>query len=179
MNLATLNEYFSKFSTIFGYLSLADYLVLVVFFLCIVLFFLLAVALRHRILLGIFMFLCSMILLVLSPYFYQITMENYLKKVEMKLSYNGKLNFDPSYYVEGKIKNIGLLKTKGCIISVDFLPKNLSPIKQLKYTLKPFYTHKEVYKTPLNKGEELEFKIIIDNFKQQEEYMLKTRGMCY
>ncbi|CAM2815933.1 DUF2393 family protein [Helicobacter burdigaliensis] len=179
MSAELLKEYLSKFSTIFNYLSLADYLVLVVLFLAVVLFFLLAVALRYRALLSVFMFLCSMVLLGLSPFLYQAIMENYLKKTQMQLSHNGKLKFDTSYYVEGTIKNMGLLKIRGCIISVDFLPQNLSPIKELKYTLKPFYTYKKVYETPLSREGELEFKIIIDNFDKEKEYNLKTRGMCY
>lgn len=177
----TFNHLLALLTQFTQYLSLYDYLILAAIFLIILLFFLLSIILRTRIIWGFLMLFTSGILFLFSPFIYQYLMQSHLKKSELTLSHNDKLQYDDNYYIKGTIKNIGYLDFKGCVVETRFTPKNANRFQQVKYKLKPILSHKETYKKPLKKQESFEFEFLFqapDSF-DHSRYKLHTQADCY
>ncbi|MDE5591734.1 MAG: DUF2393 domain-containing protein, partial [Helicobacter sp.] len=161
------------------YFSLVDYLALVGRFLSILLLFLVSIAVRSNLTWAFLFGLLSVVLFLSAPFIYQWSMQTFIRKVDLALTYNDRLHYDTSYYVEGKLTNKGLLEFKGCIVSVNFIPKQANRLQRLKYEIRPFYEYLEVYKKDLKIGESLDFKIIIPSPHEEYDYVLNTIGNCY
>ncbi len=163
------------------YFSLYDYLILTAIFLGILLFFLLSLVLRYNLIWGFSMFFISTILFITAPFIYQYLMQNHFKKIQLTLSHNSKLQYDDIYYIKGVIKNIGYLDFKGCVVKTSFTPKNANQFQQIKYKLRPVFSHQEFYKKPLKKQESLEFEFLFQapNSFEHSRYKLHTQADCY
>ena len=114
-----------------------------------------------------------------SPFVYQFIMESYLKQIDLTLFHNERLQYDNVYYVEGQFTNIGMLDFKGCVLSVNFIPKGLKKFDRIKYKIRPRYPYTKIYKTPLKKLEPMEFKVVIPSPNPELDFTLVTKGACY
>ena len=182
MDITSFQNYFLFLNKITQYFSLPDYLILISIFLVILLFFLLSIILRFNLILGFLMLFISGAFFVASPFIYQYIMESHLKKIELTLSNNDKLQYDDTYYIKGTIKNIGYFDLKGCIISTNFIPQNTDKFNLIRYKIKPIFTHRETYKQPLKKQETLDFEILFQapsTINTDIKYILETKGSCY
>ena len=174
-----LKEYLLELLHISNFLSLPDYLVLVSIFLVILLIFLLGVAFRSNSVIFLVLFFFSGVLMLASPFVYQFIMESYLKQIDLTLFHNERLQYDNVYYVEGQFTNIGMLDFKGCVLSVNFIPKGLKKFDRIKYKIRPRYSYTKIYKTPLKKLEPMEFKVVIPSPNPELDFTLVTKGACY
>ncbi|MBX7490175.1 DUF2393 family protein [Helicobacter turcicus] len=174
-----LKEYLLKLLDISRFFALLDYLVLIGIFLIILLIFLLGIALRGRTFPFAVLFLLSGGLIPASPFIYQWIMESYLKKTEFILTHNESLQYDAVYFVEGSFKNIGYLDFRGCVVEVNFIPKDSKKLQRIKYKINPRYAHIKIYKTPLNKQESMDFKLVIPSPNPKVSFDLYTKGACY
>lgn len=179
MDASIIKAYFAKITTLLQFFSLPDYLILISIFLVILIFFLLSVVFRLSRVIAFFLLLISVILFFSAPITYQYIMENYIKKIDFNLSKNEKLQYDSFYYVEGNITNISHVDFKGCLISTNFIPSNTKKYRYIKYRLLPTYIHYEHLKTPLEKNQTTEFKVVIPSPNPQVQYILESKGMCY
>lgn len=175
----SLKEYLLKLTEISRFFALPDYLILMSIFLIILLIFLLSVALRGRALPFMLFFSLSGGLILASPFIYQWIMESYLKKIEFTLTHNESLQYDAVYFVEGSFKNLGHLDFRGCVVEINFIPKDLKKFERIKYKINPKYSKTEIYKTPLKKQEVMDFKIVIPSPNSQVQFDLDTKGACY
>ncbi|TLD82425.1 DUF2393 domain-containing protein [Helicobacter sp. MIT 11-5569] len=174
-----IKGYLLKLLDISHFFALPDYLVLICIFLCILLIFLLSIALRARAFIFLILFLSSGALVIVSPFIYQSIMESYLKKIEFTLTHNKSLQYDAVYFVEGSFKNLGLLDFRGCVVKVDLIPKGLKRLERIKHKINPKYSHIEIYKTPLKKQESMDFKLVIPSPNRELSFELNTKGACY
>lgn len=174
-----LKEYLLKLLEVTYFFSLPDYLVFIGLFLVILLIFLLGVALRAHTFVFTFLFLLSGGLIFAAPFIYQWIMESYFKKTEFILTHNARLQYDAVYFVEGSFKNVGYLDFRGCVVEVGFIPDTLKTFAQMRQRINPKYSHVEIYKTPLNKGETMDFKLVIPSPNPQLHFQLHTKGACY
>ncbi|EES90023.1 DUF2393 domain-containing protein [Helicobacter canadensis] len=177
----TLESFLSLLTQFTQYFSLYDYLILSSIFLGILLFFLLSILLSSNTIVCFLMLFMSAILFFASPFIYQYIMQTYLKKIELTLSHNSKLQYDDIYYIKGTIKNAGSLDLKGCVVTTNFIPKNSNQFQQIKYTIRPIFRHKETYKKPLKKQESFEFEALFEAPKSliYSNYKLQTQADCY
>ncbi|TLE17184.1 DUF2393 domain-containing protein [Helicobacter apodemus] len=179
MDIVSLKATIASFMDFAEYFSLPDYLILTSGFLVLLLLLLLFVALRSYFIVAFVVFLVGLILFFLSPLVYQVLMTNVIRKVEITLKFNQKMYYDDSYFVEGSLVNKGIIKFRGCVISVNFVPKGIKKLQALRYEIKPIYKHLQVYENPLNVDEKLDFKILIPSPNPEVLYFLNTRGSCY
>lgn len=177
--MENFKAYLGEVLSISSYFALPDYLILIAIFLVILLIFLLSVAFRAHSLIAFCLFAVSGVLFFTSPFLYQYIMEAHLKKIALTLTNNAQLEYNTTYFVEGSIENQGLLDFRGCTIKVNFIPANLKAIKVIKYKLNPKHLVIERYKTPLQKGESMDFKIVIPSPNEKIAYKLHTQGACY
>ncbi|WP_104721534.1 DUF2393 family protein [Helicobacter mesocricetorum] len=179
MDIASLKAIIASFIDFFDYFSLPDYLLLTSGFLVLLLLLLLFIALRSYPVVAFVVFLAGLILLFLSPLIYQVLMEDIIRKTEITLKFNHKMHYDDTYFIEGSLVNKGIIKFRGCVISVNFIPKGVKKLQSLRYEVKPIHRHLQVYKNPLNIDEQLDFKILIPSPNTKVLYYLNTKGSCY
>ncbi|MDD6056440.1 MAG: DUF2393 family protein [Helicobacteraceae bacterium] len=174
-----MQTYINKLISISHYFSMPDYLVLIAIFLIILLIFLISVAFRASALISFLFFFVSGVLYFGSPFIYQQIQEKDLKKIEFSLKHNQALTYDNSYFIEGSIKNIGKLDFRGCSIRVNFIPQHAKALDKIRYKIRPRYLEIKEYKTPLKKGESMEFKFTIAPPRDDIKFNLTTQGACY
>lgn len=179
MEAHIIKAYFAKITSMLSYFTLSDYLILISLFLTILIFFLLSVVFRLNRIFAFLLLLTSVVLFFTSPVIYEYIMEKYIKTIEFTLNKNEKLQYNDFYYVEGSIKNIGEIDFKGCIVSVNFIPRNTKHYRYIKYRLIPSHIHYENYKNPLNLNDSMNFNIVIPSPNPQVDYTLETKGVCY
>ncbi|MDE5602967.1 MAG: DUF2393 domain-containing protein, partial [Helicobacter sp.] len=139
MDIAALKSTIISFAGFVQYFSLPDYLILTSGFLVLLILLLLFVVLRSHFVAAFVVFLIALILLFLSPLIYQVLMEKIIRKVEITFKFNQKMHYDDSYFIEGTLINKGIIKFRGCAISVNFIPKGIKKLQSLKYEIKPIY----------------------------------------
>ena len=154
-----------------------DYILFGSVFALFLLFIILAIVLRKKVGLSIFLIIFSFVILALGPTLGYIKMHEYLYKNSCELVSQKRLSFTPAIVVNGTITNESRLDFKSCKITVSVYKSSKNIIKKYLYPLKPLKNMSIVQENIL-KGETQEFKIIVEPFTYSKDYNISIKASC-
>ena len=126
------------------------------------LFFVLAIMLRKRLILSAMLFLLSFLLAGPSIVAANVFVEDQIRSVKITDVNVKRLRFVKAFVVTGTAKNDGKLPTKNLYIKVKFVKKSDSQLREFLNFYKPVNEQIFVVEQALNVGDSADFKILAD-----------------
>jgi len=158
-------------------LILYDYVLFGAVLVLFVLFIVLAILLRRRVAMAIFMVLLAFAIFLLGPTLGYIAMHKFLFKNKTELISQKRLHFSDAVIVKGKLLNNSNFDFTSCKITAGAYKVTDNKYKNYIYELKPFKKMSIVEKD-IKKGQSREFKIIIEPFLYTKEYNISLGASC-
>ncbi|MEA3227840.1 MAG: DUF2393 domain-containing protein [Campylobacterota bacterium] len=154
-----------------------DYILFGSSFALFIIFIILALILRKKIGLAIFLVLLSFTILLIGPTVGYMEMHKYLFKNSTTLISEKKLQFSDAIVVKGSIKNESELDFKSCKITVNIHKVSKNIIRKHLYKLKPM-RKMHFIETDISIGNSKEFKVIVEPFTYSKEYNITLGAKC-
>jgi len=154
-----------------------DYILFGSVFILFILFIILAIILRKKVALSIFLILLSFLILVLGPTLGYIKMHDYLFKNSCELISQKRLSFTPAVVVKGSIINESKVDFSSCKITASVYKSSKNIIKKHIYPLKPL-KKMSIWQENILKGETKKFKIIVEPFTYKKDYNISIKASC-
>jgi len=154
-----------------------DYILFGACFVLFILFIILALLLRKKLIIALFFVLLGFAILALGPTLGYIQMHKYLFKNSVEMLSQKKLNFVQAVVVKGSIKNESKFDFSECKISAEVYKVSANKYKNYLLRLKPFQKM-SIIEQDLPRGQIREFKIIIEPFTYQKEYNISLGASC-
>ncbi|MCD6433795.1 MAG: DUF2393 family protein, partial [Sulfurimonas sp.] len=159
----------AKITALIDGLIAYDYILFGVVFVLFILFITLAIILRKKSGLAIFLALFSFLLLFLAPTIGYVQMHKILFKNSTELISQKKLSFTKAVVVKGTLKNESKFDFKSCEITASAYKVSENSIKNFLFKLKPF-KKMSILEYDILKGDVRKFKIIVEPFTYSKEY---------
>jgi len=154
-----------------------DYVLFATSFVLFILFIIIALMLRKRVLLSVLFILLSFTTLILGPTLGYIELHNYLFKHSVTLVSQKKLTFTKAVVVKGVLKNESKKNFKSCKITASAYAVTSNKYKNYLKKLKPFKKMSIVEKD-IAVSEAREFKIIVEPFTYSKDYNISLGADC-
>ncbi len=154
-----------------------DYLLFGSSFVLFILFVVVAILLRKRLLLGLFFILLGFSILLLGPTLGYIQLHEYIFKKTLTLTSQKKLNFTEALIVKGRLHNDSKRDFEVCKITASVYA--VTPNKYINYLkkLKPFQKA-SILQKDIVKGGSRDFKIIVEPFRYSKDYNISLGADC-
>jgi len=166
-----------QFKEFISGLILYDYVLFGAVLVLFVLLIVLAILLRRKLGLAIFLVLFAFATFLLGPTLGYIEMHKFLFKNETELVSQKKLNFSQAIIVKGKIKNSSHFNFKLCKITAEVYKITSNKYKNYIYRLKPFMKM-SILEKDIQKGQVRNFKIIVEPFSYKKDYNISLEASC-
>lgn len=154
-----------------------DYVLFGSTFLLFILFIILAIILRIRVGLAMFLVTLSFGILILAPTLGYIKMHEYLFKNSTQITYEKKLHFTKAVVVKGTLKNESKIDFKSCEITASAFKVSGNVFKDYIFKFAPFKKMSTV-EYDIKKDETREFKIILEPFTYSNDYNISIGADC-
>ena len=154
-----------------------DYILFGTVFTLFILFIILAIVLRKKVALSIFLILFAFTFVTLGSILGYIKMHEYLFKNSTKLVSQKRLSFTPAIVVNGTITNESKFDFSSCKITATAYKSSNNIIKKYIYPLKPL-KKRSILQENINKGVTKEFKIIVEPFTYSKDYNISIKASC-
>jgi len=154
-----------------------DYILFGSIFVLFLLFIILAIVLRKRVGLALFLTLFSFILLFMGPIVGYIQMHKFLFKNSTTLTSQKKLHFTKAVVVKGNLKNESKFDFKKCKITANAYKVSGNVIKDMIFPFNPF-KKMSILEYDIRRGETREFKIIVEPFTYSGDYNISLKAGC-
>ena len=158
-------------------LIIYDYILFGSAFVLFILFIILAILLRRKLGVAIFLVLFGFATLLLAPSVGYIEMHQYLFKNSTKLIFQKKLNFVKAIVVKGTVTNESKFNFKSCKITANIYKASKNKLKNYVYRLKPFQKM-SIIEYNISKGTTRKFEMIVEPFRYTQDYNLSLEGSC-
>ena len=158
-------------------LILYDYILFGAVLVLFVLLIVLAILLRRRVVISIFLVLLAFATFLLGPTLGYIELHKFLYKNEVTLLSQKKLHFTKAVIVKGKIKNLSIFDFKSCKITAQLYRVTSNKYKNYIYKLKPFQKM-SIVEEDIKKQEVRNFKIIVEPFTYKKDYNISLEASC-
>jgi len=141
-----------------------------------ILFFALAILLRHKLILSAILFLLSFLSAGPSIIGGYILTEDIIRRVEVSDFHVKRLRFVKAFVVTGTIRNDGKINFKKIYVKVKFVKKTDSKLSEFRNFYSPTNEQIFVINEPLAVGESKEFKFLADttNIKNPNSLIIYT-----
>lgn len=147
--------------------------IVLTFFLLIVI----ALILRKKIGLSIFIVIFAFIFLLVAPFVGYNLIHKHLFKNELTLSSQKKLQFTNAVVVFGKLKNTSKLDFESCLITAFVNKQTSNKLKNYILTFKPIMKM-SIVEEDITIGNEIDFKIIVEPFTYSRDYNISLKADC-
>ena len=154
-----------------------DYILFGSVFVLFLLFIILAIVLRKKVALSIFLILLSFCILFLGPTLGYVKMHEYLFKNSTQLLSQKRLSFTPAIVVNGTLLNESKFDFTSCEITASVYKSSKNIIKKHIYPLKPL-KKMSILEENILKGETRGFKIIVEPFTYKKDYNISIKASC-
>ncbi len=155
-------------------LIMYDYIALSISAILVIFFFILTIALKRG--LSIFFGFLTLITLLSGVFVSKFAVDEFIRKVEIELLSDKKLQFTNSLFAKIKITNSGKIDFNECQIKFVVYPKSEGFRAYLDY-LKPIAQKIIVINEPILIGESLEKSVIVDDF-EAINYKIHSFARC-
>ncbi len=143
-----------------------------------ILFLLLAVLIRRRAGLSVFMVLLAFIILLLGPTLGYTKLHDYLFKNEITLTDVRKLEFTDALMLQGTLLNTSKFPFTLCRVTAGTYKVSGNALMDMLLPLNPFRKVSLDIDTPLEPGQSEPFKLFIERFHYQKEYNITIGADC-
>ena len=154
-----------------------DYILFGVSFSLFILFIILGILLRERILLAIFFILLAFGAIVAGPTIGYEKMHQYLFKNTVTLKSQKKLTFTKAVVVYGNLTNESKFDFSMCKIKVSAYKRSKNPVKDYLFKFNPF-KNMSILQYDIKKGQDKEFKAILEPFYYSKDYNISLEAKC-
>lgn len=158
-------------------LIIYDYILFGVAFVLFLLFIILAIVLRRKLGLALFLMLLAFSAISLTPTVGYKYMHAYLFKNSLLLSSQQKLNFTEAVVVKGTLTNESKFDFKSCIITASAYKVSSNKYKNYLYPFKPFQ-NMSIMEEQISIGGVRDFKIIVEPFTYSGDYNISLKADC-
>ena len=158
-------------------LMIYDYILFATVLTLFILFIVLAIVLRNRVGLSIFLVLFAFAIITLGPTVGYIEMHKYLFKNSLELISQKRLSFVEAVVVKGKLTNESERNFSECKITAGAYKVTKNKYKNYIYKLKPF-KKMSIVKRDIPKGATVDFKIIVEPFRYKKDYNITLGASC-
>ena len=147
-----------------------------------ILFLVLAIALRNKLGLSLFIMLIAFLTLILLPTLGYINMHKFLYKTDIKIYQIKKLEFTPAIVVNGNYTNMSNLNFSTCKVSAHVFKvakdELLASLKNKIFPFNPFIKETIVLDKMLKPNESNDYKLIIEPFYYKKDYNISVGVSC-
>lgn len=154
-----------------------DYALFGAVFLLFLLFIILGLLLRRKLLLALFFILLGFTTLIAGPIVGYIQLHNYLFKNSVELVSQKRLQFSEAVVVHGKLTNESKRDFKECTITASAYSVTKNKYKNYLKKFKPFKKMSIVEKD-IAKSQTRDFKIIVEPFRHRGDYNISLGADC-
>jgi len=154
-----------------------DYMLFGAIFTFFIIFIILALVLRKRIGIAIFLVILSFTVLLVGPTIGYTQMHNYLFKNVTKLISQKKLVFSDAIVVKGTITNLSQIDFQSCQITINIHKVSENSIKNYLYQFKSIQQI-DFEEDNISQNEIRTFKVIVEPFTYSKEYNLTLGAKC-
>jgi len=154
-----------------------DYILFGSIFLIFFIFIILALVLRKKAGLSIFLVIFSFIFLMVAPIVGYAKMHTYLFKNELTLTSEKKLQYTKAIVVFGKLKNTSQRDFSVCKVTAIVNKSSKNEYKNYIYTFKPIMKM-SIIEEDIVMGNEIDFKIIVEPFTYKYDYNITLEADC-
>ena len=154
-----------------------DYMLFGASFVLFILFIILSILLRRKLFAALFFLLLGFASFLLGPTLGYVQMHKYLYKNSVEVISAKKLNFVQAVVIKGRLYNESKFDFHECKVSAIFYKVSTNKYKNYLLKLKPFMKRSIVI-DDIAKGEQKEFKIIVEPFRYQKDYNLSVEANC-
>ncbi len=167
----------AKITAFIDSLIVYDYILFGSVFILFLLFLILAIVVRKKVALSVFLVIFSFIFLFISPIIGYKQMHKFLFKNSTTLISQKKLNFTKAVVVKGILKNESKFDFKSCKITASAYKVSGNAIKDMIFPFNPF-KKMSILEYDIKKGDEREFKIIVEPFTYSKDYNISIGASC-
>ncbi len=167
----------AKLTAFLDSLILYDYILFGSVFVLFILFIILSIVLRKKVLLAVLLAIFSFSLLILGPTFGYVKMHEYLFKNSIKLISQKKLEFVSAIVVKGALTNESKFDFSSCVITAKVHKESKNELKKYLYRFKTI-KKASIIEESIRKGETINFKIIVEPFNYSKDYNISLGAKC-
>ena len=167
----------AKLTAFIDGLILYDYTLFGAVFGLFILFIILSIVLRRKVVFAIFLVLLAFTLLIAGPTVGYIKMHEYLFKNTTTLVSQKKLEFVNAVVVKGSLKNESNRNFSSCKITAKIHKVSKNSFKNYIYQFKTLKKG-SIIRESISKGEAIDFKIIVEPFKYSKDYNISLGAKC-
>ncbi len=154
-----------------------DYLLFGVSFVLFILFVILGIVLRKKLIIAILFILLAFSILLLGPTLGYIKLHETLFKNSTKLLSQKRLQFSEAVVVKGSVTNESNKNFKECKITAKVYAVSSNQLKNYLKKLKPF-KKMSIIEIDIKKSETRDFKIIVEPFRYSKDYNISLGADC-
>jgi hypothetical protein len=154
-----------------------DYILFGASFVLFILFIILAIIVRKKVGLSLFLVLLSFAMLFVAPSVGYVKMHAYLFKNSTTLTLQQELVFTQAVVVKGTLTNESNFNFKSCRITANAYKVSGNPVKDFIFPYNPFQKM-QIVEEDIKKGEVRNFKIIIEPFTYSSDYNISIGANC-
>jgi len=167
----------SKITAFINDLITYDYLLFGAVFVLFILFIVLGILLRKRLLIALFFILVAFTILVVGPTYGYIKMHKILFKNSTKLISEKKLHFSEAVVVIGSVTNESKRNFKSCKVTASAYAVSANKLKNFIKSLKPL-KHTSIIIEDFAVSQTRQFKIIVEPFRYSKKYKIVLGADC-
>ena len=166
-----------KITTFINELIKYDYILFGSVFVLFIVFIIIALVVRKKVGLSIFLVLFSFTILLLGPTLGYIEMHKYLFKNSITLISQKRLHFSNAIIVKATLINESKLDFQSCKITINVHKVSKNMIKKYLYQFKTI-KKMNIIKEDIKVGEKIEFKSIVEPFTYKKDYNITLGAEC-
>ena len=141
------------------------------------LFIVLAIVLRRKLALSIFLILISFSILALAPTVGYAKMHEWLFKNTTKITSQKRLEFMDAIVLKGTLSNDSEFDFSSCKITANVRKVSKNSLKNYLYQFKTI-NKTSIFEEDVGKGQLIDFKIIIEPFTYSKDYNITLGAKC-
>ncbi len=154
-----------------------DYILFAGSFTFFILFIILGIVLRKKLLLAVLFILLAFSILLLGPTLGYVKLHEYLFKNSTELISQKRLEFTEAIVVKGTLSNESTRDFSSCKITACVYKVTSNKYKNYLKKLKPFQKM-SIIESNIAKGQTIEFKIIVEPFTYNSDYNISLGADC-
>ncbi len=158
-------------------LIIYDYMLFGGAFVIFILFIILAIVLRNKLGIALFLVLLAFGTLVIAPTLGYVEMHNYLFKNSTKITSQKKLEFTKAAVINGIVTNESKYNFSSCKITASAYKVSKNKYKNYLLKFKPF-KKMSIVEEDISRGEQRDFKMIMEPFTYSKDYNISIYAKC-
>ena len=173
-----MNKLKSVMNSFIAGLHTYDYILFAISGALFLLILLLAIVLRKKMGLSLFLVLLAFVILIAGPITGYQYIHTSLYKTELSELQIKRLEFSEAVVIKGKIQNQGKQSFKKCKISAKAYKEAGNFLEEFVNPLKPFQKMSILKETDIDINESIDFKMILEPFTYSNEYNISVKVDC-